>query len=166
MICLTIVLSSSVLKPLVSFLSGLNGLLLLYINDNDLFPSLQSVDRQFLDWNCNSKGSNWWTYLQLYRRQLYLLSMLNLSAAFDTVDHAILYRRLKSVLAKRYGLECFSSHLTGRSQQVSVNNVMAMYVSPDYGLPQGSVLSPVMYLLYTTSDRVELVRWFCLLTHA
>ena len=33
--------------------------LLLYINDNDLFPSLQSVDQQFLDWNCCSKGSNW-----------------------------------------------------------------------------------------------------------
>ena len=42
----------------------------------------------------------------------------------------------KSVLAKRYGLECFSSHLTGRSQQVSVNNVMAMYVSLVYVVPQ------------------------------
>ena len=84
--------------------------------------------------------------------------MLNLSAAFDTVDHAILYiGDWKSVLAKWYGLECFSSHLTGRSQQAFVNDVMAMYVSLDYGVPQGSVLGSVMYLMYTT-DRVELVR--------
>ena len=60
----------------------------------------------------------------------------------------------KSVVAKRYGLECFSSHLTGRSQQVFVNDVMAMYVSL---VPQGSVLGQVMNLLYT-SDRVELIR--------
>ena len=92
--------------------------------------------------------------------------MFDLSAAFDTVDHYILLRQLKISLA--YGgavLEWFSSYLTRRSQQVSVDNVMAKSVFLDYGVLQNSVLDPVLFLLYT-SDLVELVHSFGLLAHA
>ena len=91
--------------------------------------------------------------------------MFDLTAAFDTVDHSILLRRLEiSFDIRGAALEWFSSYLAGRSQQVSVQNVMAMSVFLDFGV-LGSVLGPVLFLLYT-SDLVELVRSFGLLAHA
>ena len=92
-----------------------------------------------------------------------LLGMFDLSAAFDTVDHSILLRRLEISFGIRgAALEWFSSYLTGRSQQVSVHNVMAMSVFLDYGVPQGSVLGPVLYCctpLILWSWFVVLVCW-------
>ena len=88
--------------------------------------------------------------------------MFDLSAAFDTVDHSILLRRLEISFGIRgSALKWFSSYLTGRNQQVSVHNVMAMSVFLDYGVPQGSVLGPVLFLLYCTP--LILWSWFVVL---
>ena len=91
--------------------------------------------------------------------------MFDLSAAFDTVDHSILLRRLEI----SFGIRGACARMVfiildwekSASDPVSVHNVMAMPVFLDYGVPQGSVL----FLLYT-SDLVELVRSFGLLAHA
>ena len=78
-----------------------------------------------------------------------VLVLLDLSAAFDTVDHTILLKRLQN----RYGIEgvaadWIKSFISGRSQLVSLDGVASDSVPLVHGVPQGSVLGPVFFTLY------------------
>ena len=77
------------------------------------------------------------------------LVLLDLSAAFDTVDHKVLL----NVLEKRVGvtglaLNWFSSYLSNRSQCVSISGVYSKKANLKCGVPQGSVLGPVLFTTY------------------
>ena len=76
--------------------------------------------------------------------------MLDLSAAFDMVDHAILLRRLHSTYGfSDTALDWIKSYLFGRSQRVRVGNDTSSYRTICHGVPQGSVLGPLLYPLYS-----------------
>ena len=80
-----------------------------------------------------------------------LLVLLHLSAAFDTVDHSILI----NILESDFGicgdvLKWFRSYLTGRVQRVIVNQQSSKTFNLNYGVPQGSCLGPVLFLLYAS----------------
>ena len=77
--------------------------------------------------------------------------MLDLSAAFDTVDLDILLSRLQiSVGLCDRSLEWFQSYLLGRQYKVLYNGTLSDPVSLVCGVPQGSILGPLLFLLYTT----------------
>ena len=77
--------------------------------------------------------------------------LLDLSAAFDIVDHSILLSRLQNRLGIRnIALKWFHSYLHSREQFVSVDGIESSKKHLPYGLPQGSVLGPLLYSLYTS----------------
>ena len=79
-----------------------------------------------------------------------LLVLLDLSAAFDTVDHDILIRRQNSFGVSGTALDWVKSYLTGRTQSVKVSGGTSAPRTLAYGVPQGSVLGPVLFTLYTS----------------
>ena len=80
-----------------------------------------------------------------------LLLLLDLSAAFDTVNHALLLQRLQT----KFGicgtaLDWLNSYLSGRTQQVLTNGTLSDYFSLNCGVPQGSCLEPILFIIYSS----------------
>ena len=96
---------------------------------------------------------------------LAVLTLLDLSAAFDTVDHATLLRRLSVT----YGLDgavlsWFRSYLSGRTQFVRCGSSRSASSTLSCGVPQGLVLGPILFLLYT-ADLLGLIKQRDLIPH-
>ena len=68
---------------------------------------------------------------------------------FDIVDHAILLKKLELNGFEKNSLDWIQSYLTGRSQCVSINGSLSKLLPVPIGVPQGSILGPVFYTLFT-----------------
>ena len=121
-----------------------------YIDNNGLFEVFQSTYR--------AHHSTETALLRVYNdiamstdnQKSVVLVLQDLSAAFDTVDHSLLLARLST----RFGicdqaLDWFRSYLSDRTQYVR-NDVSSDVHALPYGVPQGSVLGPLLYSLYTS----------------
>jgi len=95
-----------------------------------------------------------------------LLGLLDLSAAFDCVDRDVLLQRLRT----RFGitgtvLSWITSFLQDRTQQVFYKRCLSEVLQLLFGVPQGSVLGPLQFLLYM-SELFDIVSEFGFTSHA
>ena len=87
--------------------------------------------------------------LAMNKGQGVLLLLLDLSAAFDTLDHSTLLNRLSSdVGINGTALNWFKSYLSARTQRVIIDSVLSDPVDLTVGVPQGSILGPLLFLIY------------------
>ena len=119
-----------------------------YLNDNNLFfhkkfcfckgHSTDPALIKLVDSICDSFNQNKYT----------LWVFIDLSKAFDTVDHNILIDKLNSYGIKNNSLKWFSSYLSNRKQFVQAGAIKTSSLDIICGVPQGSILGPLLFIIY------------------
>ena len=84
----------------------------------------------------------------LDKKQIAALLLIDFSKAFDMVDHDILLSKLEHYGIRGLSLEWFKSYLIDRQQYVHVNGHNSAKSTLKYGVPQGSILGPLLFIVY------------------
>ena len=85
--------------------------------------------------NIDKKGTNFSVFLDIKK-------------AFDTIDHSILLQKLEYYRIREEELKFFSSYLHNRRQCCIVNSHQSLFQTVRYGVPQGSILGPLLFIIY------------------
>ena len=91
--------------------------------------------------------TNTW-YLNIDKGMTNLIVLLDLARAFDTVSRNILLKKLELYGLKGVTLDWFSSYLSDRQQQCVVEGCVSKPQMISCGVPQGSILDPLLFLIY------------------
>lgn len=88
---------------------------------------------------------------------------IDLSKAFDTLDHSILLKKLQHYGIRGITLSWFNSYLCNRKQYVYLNGVSSTMQLTQCGVPQGSILGPLLFILYVNDiANCSDILWFIL----
>ena len=137
-----------------------------HMASNNLYPTLQSAYRN----NHNTESSLLKVFndilLEMNNQNVTLLVFLDLSAAFDTIDHNILIARLNSNLGiPEPALSWFKEYLSDRSQRVSINRCVSKKFIISSGVPQGSCSGALLFIIYA-SDLFKVLNKHSVKAHA
>ena len=121
-----------------------------YMTENDLHEKMQSEYKPAHSTETALLKIQNDILLKLDAKQGVILVLLDLSAAFDTIDHDILLQRLETILGiTGTVLKWLSSYLRGRTSVISIESQTSNPSQCQYGVPQGSVLGPILFTIYT-----------------
>ena len=124
--------------------------LLLHLSENNLSDLYQAAYRSGHSTETAVLSVTNSLLMQSDDHQVSVVGLLDLSSAFDTIDHTILLKRLQlSFGIEGRVLDWFESYVSNRFQSVIVDGLLSEASSLLYGVPQGSVLGPILFTLYS-----------------
>ena len=120
-----------------------------YLNSHNLYNTCQSAYRPGHSTETALLKVVNDLFLSLNKGNIYVLALLDFSSAFDTIDHTILVHRLHTDFGfTDTVLQWFSSYLTDRTHYVSLCNHCSDFAPVHSGVPQDSVLGPILFTMY------------------
>ena len=130
------ILEKIVQKQLMQYLTDQN-----ILNKNQSgFRSGYSTQKAFFELLCN-------LHFSVNRDDIMGLLFLDISKAFDSLDHGVLLRKLSNISLSDNSLNWFRGHLN-RIQYVRFNGNKSDPIEFKYGIPQGSCLGPTLFIFY------------------
>ena len=119
-----------------------------YLNDNNLLTHCQSGFRSLHSTlTALIEATNCWS-VNIDNGLVNGVIFIDLKKAFDTIDHSVLIRKLHKYGVDRSSLKWFESYLCDRSQKCSINGHLSNIAPVSCGVPQGSNLGPLLFLVY------------------
>lgn len=118
-----------------------------YMEQHNLFSKYQSGFRK--KFSCETTVNyviNRWKYAD--RKKKIMAIFLDFKRAFETIDRELLIRKLYMYGIRESELKWFKSYLTNRKQITKVNGVKSNKVNNEFGVPQGSILGALLFIIY------------------
>ena len=119
-----------------------------YLDDNKLLLGCQSGFRSLHSTlTALLEATNAWS-VNIDNGLLNGVVFIDLTKAFDTIDHEIILRKMSYLGVDQAAIKWFSSYLSGRTQRCNVSGKLSSARTLSCGVPQGSILGPLLFLIY------------------
>ena len=121
-----------------------------YLEENNLIPSCQSGFRPLHSTESTLHDLTNTCFQALEHGEVTGSVFIDLSKAFDCVDHVILLETFKRLNMSTSLINWFKSYLSGRSQSVNIEGNISKVLPLNVGVPQGSILGAPLFIIYTS----------------